>query len=68
LVQPLLFFKKNNGFVEYCCQRLTKDCPDLKLIARGKVRDVYEVDQHTILFIATDRISAFDVVMDSVIP
>ncbi|KAJ3314565.1 hypothetical protein HDV04_006104 [Boothiomyces sp. JEL0838] len=40
---------------------LKTDCPDLKLIARGKVRDVYEVDEHSLLFVATDRISAFDV-------
>lgn len=46
---------------------VTTDLPDLKLLARGKVRDVYEVDGNTILFVATDRISAFDVVMDSAI-
>ncbi|KAJ3260121.1 hypothetical protein HK103_001197 [Boothiomyces macroporosus] len=46
---------------------LKTDCPDLKLIARGKVRDVYEVDEHSLLFVATDRISAFDVVMNSAI-
>ncbi|KAJ3270223.1 hypothetical protein HDV01_000440 [Terramyces sp. JEL0728] len=40
---------------------LKTECPDLKLIARGKVRDVYEVDGHSLLFVATDRISAFDV-------
>ncbi|KAI8378864.1 phosphoribosylaminoimidazole-succinocarboxamide synthase [Choanephora cucurbitarum] len=39
------------------------DCPDLKLIARGKVRDLYEVDEKSLLFVATDRISAFDVIM-----
>lgn len=38
----------------------------LPLIARGKVRDLYEVDDKTLLFIATDRISAFDVVMENV--
>ncbi|KAI8822150.1 uncharacterized protein EV422DRAFT_418985 [Fimicolochytrium jonesii] len=41
----------------------TTDCPDLKLLARGKVRDLYDVDENTLLFVATDRISAFDVVM-----
>ncbi|KAJ3302407.1 Bifunctional purine biosynthetic protein ade1 [Kappamyces sp. JEL0829] len=40
-------------------------CPDLKLLARGKVRDVYEVDDRSLLFVASDRISAFDVVMKS---
>lgn len=48
---------------------LTKtNCPDLKLLARGKVRDVYEVDDEHLLFVATDRISAFDVVMENGIP
>jgi phosphoribosylaminoimidazole-succinocarboxamide synthase len=48
---------------------LTKSfCPDLKLLARGKVRDIYEVDEHHLLFVASDRISAFDVVMTSGIP
>ena len=36
--------------------------PDVKLLRRGKVRDVYEVGEH-LLIIATDRISAFDVVL-----
>ncbi|PYI30742.1 SAICAR synthetase [Aspergillus indologenus CBS 114.80] len=40
----------------------------LPLIARGKVRDLYEVDSKTLLFIATDRISAYDVIMQNGIP
>ncbi|QGA21290.1 hypothetical protein EYB26_009000 [Talaromyces marneffei] len=40
----------------------------LKLIARGKVRDLYEIDDKTLLFIATDRISAYDVIMENGIP
>lgn len=35
----------------------------LKLIHRGKVRDVYEVDQERLLLVATDRLSAFDCVL-----
>lgn len=42
------------------------NCPDLKLVARGKVRDLYEVDEKSLLFVATDRISAFDVIMKNV--
>jgi hypothetical protein len=38
----------------------------LPLIARGKVRDLYEVDDKTLLFIATDRISAYDVILENV--
>ncbi len=41
--------------------------PDIKLLRRGKVRDVYEVGEH-LLIIATDRISAFDVVLPNGIP
>jgi phosphoribosylaminoimidazole-succinocarboxamide synthase len=43
-------------------------CPDLKLLARGKVRDVYHLDENHLLFVASDRISAFDVVMRNGIP
>lgn len=35
----------------------------LPLLSRGKVRDIYEVDSNTLLFVATDRISAYDVIM-----
>lgn len=38
----------------------------LPLIARGKVRDLYDVDEKTLLFVATDRISAYDVIMENV--
>lgn len=40
----------------------------LPLVARGKVRDIYEVDANSLLFVATDRISAYDVVMKNGIP
>jgi phosphoribosylaminoimidazole-succinocarboxamide synthase len=40
---------------------------DLRLFKRGKVRDVYEVDDK-LLIVATDRISAFDVIMADPIP
>ncbi|AGO12561.1 AaceriAER221Wp [[Ashbya] aceris (nom. inval.)] len=40
----------------------------LPLVARGKVRDIYKVDEETLLFVATDRISAYDVIMANAIP
>ena len=40
---------------------------DLKLLKRGKVRDVYEIEDQ-LLIVASDRMSAFDVVMDDPIP
>ena len=42
--------------------------PGLKLLASGKVRDVYEIDAKRLLFVTTDRVSAFDVVMREGIP
>src|SRR5438045_7905212 len=47
---------------------LQTDFPDLKLFASGKVRDVYQVGSDHLLFVATDRISAFDYVLGSGIP
>ena len=40
----------------------------LPLIHRGKVRETYEVDDRHLLLVATDRLSAFDVVFDQPIP
>jgi len=40
----------------------------LKILRRGKVRDVYDVDEQRVLLVATDRVSAFDVVMQETIP
>ncbi|MDC0160761.1 phosphoribosylaminoimidazolesuccinocarboxamide synthase [Gemmatimonadales bacterium] len=40
----------------------------LPLLHRGKVRDVYEVDSETLLMIASDRVSAFDVILPQPIP
>ena len=47
---------------------IESSCPNLNLISRGKVRDVYGIDRHCLLFVTTDRISAFDVVMKTGIP
>lgn len=46
------------------------DFDDLVLLHRGKVRDMYEIPGHDdkLLMVATDRISAYDVVMDDPIP
>jgi phosphoribosylaminoimidazole-succinocarboxamide synthase len=41
---------------------------NLPLVHRGKVRDVYEVNERQLLLVATDRISAFDCVMPTPIP
>jgi phosphoribosylaminoimidazole-succinocarboxamide synthase len=44
------------------------DFPELELYASGKVRDVYSLDNNHLLFVATDRISAFDYVLATGIP
>jgi phosphoribosylaminoimidazole-succinocarboxamide synthase len=40
----------------------------LPLLRRGKVREVYEVDAETLLLVASDRVSAFDVVLHEPVP
>ena len=39
---------------------------NIKKIASGKVREIFEIDEKTLLFVATDRISAYDVILDNV--
>ena len=46
---------------------LSTDFPDLPLAARGKVRDIYDLGD-ALLIVTTDRISAFDVIMNEGIP
>ena len=47
---------------------LQTNFPELKLHASGKVRDVYYVGDDQLLFVATDRISAFDYILATGIP
>ena len=47
---------------------LQTDLPGLQLLASGKVRDVYTVSDRELLFVATDRISAFDYILATGIP
>jgi len=42
--------------------------PELPLIGRGKVRDIYSVDENHLLIVTTDRLSAYDVVMPDPVP
>lgn len=42
--------------------------PNLPLIGRGKVRDIYSVDNDHLLIVTTDRLSAFDVVLPDPVP
>jgi len=46
----------------------TKNITSLEFIASGKVRDIYRIDNERLLFVASDRLSAFDVVMPTLIP
>ena len=47
---------------------LQSNLPGLELIHRGKVRDVYALSDERLLIVATDRLSAFDVVLPNPIP
>ena len=42
--------------------------PSLNLIAHGKVRDIYDIDDNLMLIVTTDRLSAFDVILPDPIP
>lgn len=44
------------------------DLPHLKLLNRGKVRDIFDIDDKHMLIVASDRLSAFDVVLPQPIP
>ncbi|MET0083645.1 MAG: phosphoribosylaminoimidazolesuccinocarboxamide synthase [Sedimenticola sp.] len=44
------------------------DLPHLKLLNRGKVRDIYDVDDQHMLLVTSDRLSAFDVILPQPIP
>ena len=41
---------------------------EFPILSRGKVRDIYEIDPQTLLIVTTDRMSAFDVIMNEPIP
>lgn len=47
---------------------IQSDIPELPLLSRGKVRDLYAVGDDRLLIVASDRISAFDVVLPTPIP
>ncbi len=42
--------------------------PNLDLIARGKVRDMYAIDDQHLLLVTTDRLSAYDVILPDPVP
>jgi len=44
------------------------DIKEYPLLNHGKVRDIYEIDDRTLLIVTTDRMSAFDVIMDQPVP
>ena len=44
------------------------DIREFPLLSRGKVRDIYGIDEKTLLIVTTDRMSAFDVIMNRPVP
>lgn len=57
-----------HGHPESAGPALAQSDLPLRLVHKGKVRDVYEVDAGHLLLVASDRVSAFDVVMEQAIP
>ncbi len=51
-----------------CTTLFESSIPDLALVARGKVRDIYQVDDAHLLIVTTDRLSAYDVVLPDPVP
>ena len=51
-----------------CSALINSDVPQLKLLSKGKVRDIYATSSlEHLLFVASDRISAYDVILKNVI-
>ena len=46
----------------------TSTIKSLPLLHKGKVRDIYDIDEDHMLFVTTDRLSAFDVILPTAIP
>lgn len=46
-----------------CAPLLETSIKSLKKLHQGKVRDIYDIDAHTMLLVSTDRLSAFDVIL-----
>lgn len=44
------------------------EIPELELVGRGKVRDIYSVDEQHLLIVTSDRLSAYDVVLPDPVP
>lgn len=62
-VQSFVSFKLEPSLTNH-----TVEQHGLKKIASGKVREIYEIDSQSLLFVATDRISAYDVIMKNGVP
>ena len=63
---PNRFVKQ--GTMEAPAALFESSLSSLKLLSRGKVRDIYEIDDKHLLIVTTDRLSAFDVVLPDPIP
>jgi phosphoribosylaminoimidazole-succinocarboxamide synthase len=72
LPNPQLFNAKIDGTLSILQADMTalyeSAIPHLQLLGRGKVRDMYAIDDHHLLIVTTDRMSAFDVIMPDPIP
>ncbi len=64
----LLFLLLPSATMNATAALYESNIPHLKLLARGKVRDMYEIDDQHLLIVTTDRMSAFDVILPDPIP
>jgi phosphoribosylaminoimidazole-succinocarboxamide synthase len=64
----LFFYQRSSRTMNAPVALYETSLPHLKLLGRGKVRDMYEIDQQHLLIVTTDRMSAFDVIMSEPIP
>jgi len=62
MIRPQLL-KSKNSTMNDADALFESSIPDLPLIGRGKVRDIYSVDDKHLLIVTSDRLSAYDVVM-----
>ncbi len=65
---PAVTMRTDNGAKPVPTTLLQSNLPGMNLIHRGKVRDVYALSERELLIVATDRLSAFDVVLPDPIP
>jgi phosphoribosylaminoimidazole-succinocarboxamide synthase len=68
ILKQLIFAKENNTTLMNTITTTNFNFPNQKSVYRGKVREVYNINNELLVMVATDRLSAFDVVLPKGIP